>query len=138
WVAVALFVTFAGLMLLWQVRAGPAAQLLGVPGAVLLAWIVLPRLLDHRNIAVRVAGSAVAFLVISGVAAPLVFKPFDMNLFGKKLAYTPPDRPNAYQKRVNGATGNCIRYTVLKPLDAYPAQTIFTFVDLGPRLITLT
>lgn len=61
-----------------------------------------------------------------------------MNLFGKKLAYTPPDRPNAYQKRVNGATGNCIRYTVLKPLDAYPAQTIFTFVDLGPRLITLT
>ena len=26
----------------------------------------------------------------------------------------------------------------LAPLDRYPAQTIFTFVDLGPRLITLT
>ncbi|WP_308815165.1 AcrB/AcrD/AcrF family protein [Sphingomonas sp. GV3] len=138
WVAVALFVTFAGLMLLWQVRAGPAAQLMAVPGATLLGWIVLPRLLNHRSMAVRVAGSALAFLVISGVAAPLIFKPFDMKLFGKKVAYTPPDRPNAYQRRVNGATGNCIRYTVLRPLDHYPAQTIFTFVDLGPRLITLT
>ncbi|HEU0067541.1 MAG TPA: AcrB/AcrD/AcrF family protein, partial [Sphingomonas sp.] len=34
WAVVALFATFAALMLLWQVRAGPAAQLLAVPSAV--------------------------------------------------------------------------------------------------------
>ncbi|MCU6454653.1 AcrB/AcrD/AcrF family protein [Sphingomonas sp. A2-49] len=126
WTAVALFVTFACLMLLWQVRAGPAAQLLAVPGATLLGWIVLPRLLDHRAMPVRIAGTVAAFLIVSGLFAGLVIK------------YLPVDRPNAYTKRVNRSTGNCVRYTVLKALDRYPAQTIFTFVDLGPRVITVT
>ncbi|WP_416366071.1 hypothetical protein [Sphingomonas aerolata] len=36
------------------------------------------------------------------------------------------------------ATGNCLRTTVLLALNKYPAQTIFTFVDMGPRLITIT
>ncbi|MFN3434666.1 MAG: AcrB/AcrD/AcrF family protein, partial [Sphingomonas sp.] len=126
WAAVALFVTFACLMLLWQVRAGPAAQLLAVPGATLLGWIVLPWLLNHRSMPVRVGGTVAAFLLVSGLFAGLIIK------------YLPVDRPNAYTRRVNGATGNCVRYTVLKALDRYPAQTIFTFVDLGPRLITVT
>ncbi|WP_271299708.1 AcrB/AcrD/AcrF family protein [Sphingomonas sp. CV7422] len=126
WSAVALFVTFACLMLLWQVRAGPAAQLLAVPGATLLGWIVLPWLLNHRLLAVRVGGTVAAFLIVSGLFAGLIIK------------YLPVDRPNAYTKRVNRSTGSCVRYTVLKALDRYPAQTIFTFVDLGPRLITVT
>jgi hypothetical protein len=126
WTAVALFVTFACLMLLWQVRAGPAAQLLAVPGATLLGWIVLPWLLNHASLPVRVGGTVAAFLIVSGLFAGLIIK------------YLPVDRPNAYTKRVNGSTGNCVRYTVLKTLDRYPAQTIFTFVDLGPRLITVT
>ena len=126
WTAVALFVVFATLMLLWQVRAGPAAQLLAVPGATLLGWIILPWLLNHRSLPVRVGGTVAAFLLVSGMFAGLIIK------------YLPVARPNAYTKRVNGATGNCVRYTVLKALDHYPAQTIFTFVDLGPRLITVT
>ena len=126
WAAVALFVTFACLMLLWQVRAGPAAQLLAVPGATLLGWIVLPWLLNHRSMPVRIGGTVAAFLLVSGLFAGLIIK------------YLPVDRPNTYTRRVNGATGNCVRYTVLKALDRYPAQTIFTFVDLGPRLITVT
>ena len=126
WSAVALFVTFACLMLLWQVRAGPAAQLLAVPGATLLGWIVLPWLLEHRSWPVRIGGTVVAFLIVSGLFAGLIIK------------YLPVDVPNAYTKRVNRSTGSCVRYTVLKALDRYPAQTIFTFVDLGPRLITVT
>jgi hypothetical protein len=126
WTAVALFVTFACLMLLWQVRAGPAAQLLAVPGATLLGWIVLPWLLGHRSASVRIGGTVAAFLIVSGLFAGLIIK------------YLPVDRPNAYTKRVNRSTGNCVRYTVLKTLDRYPAQTIFTFTDLGPRLITVT
>ena len=126
WSAVALFVTFACLMLLWQVRAGPAAQLLAVPGATLLGWIVLPWLLGHPAMPVRIGGTVAAFLLVSGLFAGLIIK------------YLPVDVPNAYTKRVNRSTGSCVRYTVLKALDRYPAQTIFTFVDLGPRLITVT
>ncbi len=126
WTAVALFTVFATLMLLWQVRAGPAAQMLAVPGAVALAWIVFPRLLNSGSMLVRVLGTVVAFLVVSGLFAGLAIK------------WLPIDRPKAYTKRVNTATGNCLRTTVLTPLNTYPAATVFTFVDLGPRLITMT
>ena len=53
WTCVALFVTFASLMLLWQVRVAPAAQLLAVPGATALVWIGLPFALNQRSAAVR-------------------------------------------------------------------------------------
>ncbi|TPG15660.1 AcrB/AcrD/AcrF family protein [Sphingomonas oligophenolica] len=126
WACVALFVTFATLMLLWQVRVAPAAQLMAIPGSVALAWLILPWLLNHRSMPVRVIGTVGGFLIVSGLFAGLIIK------------YLPVDRPNAYTRRVNLATSSCIRTTVLSKLDYYPAQTIFTFVDLGPRLITLT
>ncbi len=126
WSAVALFTLFATLMLLWQVRAGPAAQLLSVPGAVALAWWLLPRLLRHQLMPVRVFGTVAGFLLVSGMFAGLAIK------------YLPIDRPKAYTKRVNKATGDCLRTTVLGALDRYPAATIFTFVDLGPRMIAMT
>ncbi len=126
WVCVALFTAFAAAMLLWQVRAGPAAQLLAVSGATALGWLLLPWLLHHRLLPVRVFGTVAGFLVVSGLFA------------GLAIQYLPIDRPKPYEKRVNSATGNCLRTTVLAQLDRYPAQTIFTFVDLGPRLITIT
>jgi len=126
WVAVALFTAFACLMLLWQARAGPAAQLLAIPGATALGWVLLPWLLNHRLMPVRVFGTVAAFLLISGLFAGLIIR------------YLPVDRPNKYTQRVNRATGRCLTIPALAPLDRYRAQTIFTFVDLGPRLITLT
>ncbi len=126
WVAVALFTTFAVLMLLWQVRAGPAAQMLAVPGGVALAWAIVPRLLGHRSMLVRVLGTAGALVIVSGF------------FVGIALKYVPVGKPKGYEKRVNMATGNCLRTTVLLALNKYPAQTIFTFVDMGPRLITIT
>ena len=126
WVAVALFTTFAVLMLMWQVRAGPAAQLLAVPGTVALAWFVLPWLLGHRSVFIRVFGTVGAMVIISGF------------FVGIALKYVPAGKPKGYEKRVNMATGNCLRTTVLLALNKYPAQTMFTFVDMGPRLITIT
>ena len=126
WGAVALFTGFAVAMLFWQARVGPGAQLLAVPGAVALAWIMVPRLLSSGSILVRVLGTAAAVLAISGVAADFVFPLF------------PAARESAYAKRVNYASGNCVRTTVLAALDRYPAQTVFSFIDLGPRLITIT
>jgi hypothetical protein len=102
WAAVALFTAFACAMLLWQVRAGPAAQMLAIPGATALAWLIIPRLLGNRSIAVRVLGTAAAFLIVSGMFAGMVLK------------YLPIDRPKPYEKRVNMATGDCLRTTVLQ------------------------
>jgi hypothetical protein len=126
WVCVALFTAFAVAMLLWQVRAGPAAQLLAVSGATALGWLLLPWLLHHRSLPVRVFGTVGGFLIISGLFVGLL------------LQYLPIARPKPYEKRVNAATGNCLRTTVLAALNRYPAQTVFTFVDMGPRLITIT
>ncbi|MDE0878263.1 MAG: AcrB/AcrD/AcrF family protein [Sphingomonas bacterium] len=126
WTCVALFVIFASLMLLWQVRVAPAAQLMAIPGSVAIAWLLLPWLLNHGSMPVRVFGTVGAFLIVSGLFAGLIIK------------YLPVDKPNAYVRRVNQATSGCIRTSVLSTLNFYPAQTIFTFTDLGPRLIVLT
>ncbi|UVO50798.1 AcrB/AcrD/AcrF family protein [Sphingomonas sp. SUN019] len=126
WACVTLFAAFAVAMLLWQVRAGPAAQLMAIPGVTALGWIVLPWLLRHPSMPVRVFGTVAAFVVISGIFA------------GLALRWLPIDKPKPYVQRVNRATGRCVTVPALNPLNRLPAQTIFTFVDLGPRLITLT
>ncbi|CAN5433627.1 hypothetical protein BH09PSE4_BH09PSE4_12410 [soil metagenome] len=126
WLPVLLFCTFATLMLLWQVRAGPAAELLAIPGATALGWLLFPWLLGHRFLLVRVLGSVAAFLIVSGLFAGLAIKWF------------PIDVPSKYITRVNKATGTCMSLPRLAALNHYPATTIFTFVDLGPRLIATT
>jgi len=126
WACVSLFAAFAAAMLLWQIRAGPAAQLLAVPGVSALAWIIAPWLIGHRSIFVRVLGTAAAFLILSGSFA------------GMLLKWTPIAKPSAYVSRVNKASGRCVTLPAMRPLNRLPAQTVFAFVDLGPRLITLT
>ncbi len=126
WAAVLLFTLLAGGLMLWQVRAGAAAQLLAVPGAVALGWIVFPWCLGHRSVLVRVFGTVGAFIVVSGV------------FVGFAVKYVAPDKPTVRNKAVNRAGAWCPTIPVLGVLNRLPAQTIFTFVDLGPRLITLT
>ena len=126
WVAVGACGLFACVMLLWQVRAGPAAQLLAVPGATALAWFILPRLRDHPNMLVRVFGTVAAFLLISGLFAGLILK------------VLPVAKPSEWENIVNRANSRCPTFTAMRPLNRLPPQTVFTFVDLGPRLIVLT
>ncbi len=126
WACVALFGAFAALMLLWQARAGPAAQLLAVPGAAALAWMAVPWLTAPRFWWAKAAAAVALFTIVSGNVTQIVIDRFKV------------DRPSAYVQRVNKATGRCLTIPAMYPLDRYPAQTVFTFVDLGPRLITLT
>ncbi|WP_339528005.1 hypothetical protein, partial [Pseudomonas sp. EL_65y_Pfl2_R96] len=122
-----LFVTGAALLLLWQARAGPAAQMLAVPGAVALAWLLIPYLQAQRSPLVRVLGTvAVILLVGSGLFA------------GLAIRFLPIDRPTKRVQIIDRASGSCPTMTALSPLNRYPAQTIFSFVDLGPRIITIT
>jgi hypothetical protein len=126
WSAVTLFTLFACLMLLWQTRAGPAAQLLAVPGAAALIWIAVPLLLDSPNILVRVLGPVAVVLIASGMFS------------GLSLRYLPIDKPDARMTTINRASARCPAITSLAPLNRYPSATIFSFVDLGPRIIVVT
>ncbi|MBW4331036.1 AcrB/AcrD/AcrF family protein [Stakelama sp. CBK3Z-3] len=126
WIPVALFTAFACALLLWQVRAGPAAQLLAIPGATALAWIILPWLLQRNSMLVRVLGTAAAFLAISGLFT------------GALLRWFPIDPPSKRTQIINRANSRCASLPRLAQLNRIPAQIVFTHVDLGPRLITTT
>ena len=127
WATVLLFVTGAALLLLWQARAGPAAQMLSVPGAVALGWMLVPRLQGSASALVRVFGTfAVILLIGSGLFA------------GLAIRFLPIDRPSKRTQIIDHASGYCPTMTALRPLDRYPKATIFSFVDLGPRIITIT
>ena len=64
-----LLAALAAALLCWQTRAGPAAQLLSIPGATALAWAAIAWLMGRRSMLVRVFGVVAAFLVISGTAS---------------------------------------------------------------------
>ncbi|MBX9815081.1 MAG: AcrB/AcrD/AcrF family protein [Sphingomonas sp.] len=126
WLTVLAFVGVAGGLLLWQMRAGPAAQLLAIPGMVALAWIAMARSQASGAMLVRVVGTVAAFLIASNAAT------------GLALRFLPLDPPSKFATRVNRAGASCTSLSALAPLDRLPPRTILTFVDLGPRLITLT
>lgn len=126
WAGVLAFTVASTAMLLWAVRVGPAAMLLAVPGAVALGWALLPRCLGHRNMLVRVFGTVGGFLLVSGLFAGLI------------VPYLPDGKPDKRTATISRAGATCASLGSLGPLDKLPAQTILTFIDLGPRLITVT
>lgn len=127
WVAIGLFTAFAGAMLLWQVRAGAAAQLLAVPGSVALIWLIVPWFLTHRLLPVRIFGSVAAFLLASGMFTGFVVK------------WIQVDKPQPNRAVVGRANARCASASNMSLLDrTLPPSTLFTHVDLGPRLIVMT
>jgi hypothetical protein len=56
---------------------------------------------------------------------------FTLNLIPEK-----PATPG--RKAINSANGRCPTLAAMRPIARLPATTILTFVDLGPRLITIT
>ena len=127
WASVALLSLLSALMLLWQTRAGAAALLFAVPGATALGWVMLPKLRAHPNMLMRTFGVAAAFMLVSGLWAQLV------------IGQIPnPNTATPRMKRVNKANATCPTIPALRPVALLPKAVIFTFVDLGPRLITMT
>ena len=127
WATIALLSLGSGLMLLWQARSAPTALMFSVPGAAALGWAVLPRLRAHQSLLVRTLGTVAAFLVISGLGVQLI---------AGKLPN--PDTSSPGMKRVNRANASCPTMPSMRPIAQMPKATILTFVDLGPRLITIT
>lgn len=128
WAAIAAMAVLAAALLAWQTRAAAAAQLLAVPGAAGLGWAIILWVQSQRWMMVRVIGTAAAFALASGGVA-LVVAP-----------YLKPaeEAPNARRQAINTANWMCPTPQALRPVAMQPRGNILTFVDLGPRLITLT
>ncbi|KRB79359.1 hypothetical protein ASE00_19820 [Sphingomonas sp. Root710] len=129
WMSIALLSLFATAGLLWQSRFGPQAQLLGTFGATALAWLILPRLLDSGSALVRVGGTLLAFFALSGQLAQ----------FATMIPKSEKEVKRASREaNAAGKPGRCMTIPALAQLDRLPAATMLTFVDMGPRLITMT
>ncbi|HYI64404.1 MAG TPA: AcrB/AcrD/AcrF family protein [Allosphingosinicella sp.] len=125
WASVALLATIAAGLLCWQTRAGPAAQILSIPGATALVVLVVGWAMTLGTMIARVAGAVLAFLVASGLFAGYV-----SDLFSRPLS---PAR-----RTINIANNRCPTLVALRPVARLPRGRVLTFVDLGPRLITVT
>lgn len=113
-------------LLFFQIRASAAAQLLAVPGAVAVIWLLVPRLRASRSILVRVVGVALLVVLATGRLPQLI-------------AEQVPKRPDTPANRAVGRAGaSCPTIPSMTPLNRLPPTTILTMVDLGPRLVTLT
>ncbi len=114
-------------LLAWQVRTGPAAQMLAIPGAVALVAVLAPLAFSSRYSVVRVLGTSLAVLAGLGALVPLV------------VDYVAPEKAQtARDKAVNKANSQCPSLRAMRPVAKLPPAIIFTFADLSPRLITVT
>ena len=116
----------ASLLLLWQTRTGPAAQMMAVVGGAAIVWILLPRLWGSRSPVLRVFGAVFIFLVGAGAAVPFV------------LNFIPESKASARDAQIGKANRLCASMWGLRPVALQPKGVVMTFVDLGPRLISVT
>jgi hypothetical protein len=116
----------AAALLLWQTRTGPAAQMLATPGAAALVWILVPLMFATRNVVARTLGVALAVLIGAGAAVPII------------ADYLPHSGPTPRERQINRANAACVSMFALRPVAQLPKGLIFTFVDYGPRIITVT
>ena len=116
----------ASLLLLWQTRTGPAAQMMAIVGASAIVWLLLPLFWGSKHWAVRVGGAVVAIVIGVGAVVPLV------------LDFIPQKKAVTRTAAIGKANNLCSSLWGLHAVALQPKGLVFTFVDLGPRLITLT
>lgn len=127
WAAITFLCLMGTALLAWQTRAGPAAQLLGATGAGAFAWIILVWVMGFRNRLARLGSVALIALLTVALARGW--------LTGWINAPAPV---SAYRQQVNTANSRCPTMWAMAPIARQPRGMVMTFVDLGPRLITLT
>jgi hypothetical protein len=126
WLPITLLSLAAALMLLLLTRVAATALLFSVPGAVALGWHYLPRMRAHTSMLVRTFGFVGMFLLVSGLWVQLA------------AGLLPNEKMTPVKKVAAKASGSCQTLPVLHALAILPKATILTFVDMGPRIITVT
>jgi len=124
-VAVALPALAAFALLFWQTRAAPAAQMMALPGATALIVLVAAKWLESPKLWLHVP-AVLLILIGFGALVPL------------SIQLVPRDKSSAAMKRVSVANRNCPSLRALAPIQRQPRGIVFTFIDLGPRLIVAT
>jgi hypothetical protein len=140
WGTVALMILFALALLCWQIRAGPAAQLLAIPGVAWAAWAAAQAILKGgwvRKLVGLVAVLLVALVVGAYQLYPQVNAAYSWAI-GEKAGKPPGKATLARREAIRKASGRCRALPALQRLDRLPPALIFTLVDLGPRLIAMT
>jgi hypothetical protein len=117
----------AFLLLFWQTRAGPSAQMLAVIGCTALVWLLVPRIFARGGIVSALLTTA-ALIIGSGATMPVV-----LGLLPESATKPDPDAG-----RVGRANRLCPSMWGMRPVARQPQGLIFTFVDLAPRLIAVT
>jgi len=116
----------ASLLLLWQVRTGPASQMMAVVGGAAIIWLLLPRFWGSTNFLSVVFGSFLVVAVGGGMLIPVL------------VGFIPEKPATAHDKQIGKANNLCGSMWGLRPVALQPKGVVMTFVDLGPRLIAVT
>lgn len=116
----------AALLLLWQTRTGPAAQMLATIGAAALLWILVPKAWTSNTPVMRIFGTFSLVLLGAGAALPFA------------LRFVPAEAVNADGKAIRRANYLCNSLWGYRSVAAQPKGVVFTLIDSGPRLITVT
>jgi len=124
-IAAAVPAAVATMLLLWQTRTGPAAQMLSVVGASAIVWILVP-ILDRARGPFRTLGVVAVALIGFGAVVPLAMK------------FAPAKQRTERDMRIDRANRLCNFIGSYRPIAKVPKGRVFTFVDHAPRLIVLT
>ena len=123
--AVALPAIAAFALLFWQTRAAPAAQMMALPAATALIVLIAAKWLDSPKMWLH-APAILLVLIGFGALVPLA------------IQLVPRDKTSTAMKRVSVANRSCPSLRALAPIQRQPKGVIFTFIDLGPRIIVAT
>jgi len=134
WLTIALFTLAAFALTLWQIRMGPATQLVAIPGAVAFAWILVPRAQSSGQMLVRVFGTFAIFLFVSGIGISATAALWQMRNTNNS-ATNEYEMPRRHTFNPNTA---CMTLPTLSQLNRLPDATIFTHVDMSARLLLFT
>ncbi|MFM9978432.1 MAG: AcrB/AcrD/AcrF family protein [Sphingomonadaceae bacterium] len=126
WAAVALVAIVSLALVTWQTRQGPAAQLMAIPGATWLIWTAIGWIVQLRSLPLRLGAMAAALAILSGVGVSAAIRQLPAK----------PQKP--WQRAVTRANALCPTLWAMRPFSQLPPATVFTFVDLGPRLVNVT
>jgi hypothetical protein len=116
----------ATLLMLWETRTGPAAQMLATIGCAALVWIVVGKLWRLDSDILSVFGSIVVIVVGCGATAPIA------------LTLLPLPMPSEEEFVSARADATCLSPSAMGNLNSQPPGLVITYVDYGPRLIVLT
>src|SRR5205085_4058320 len=105
---------------------GPASQLLAVVGGAALIWMIVPKTWNGDTFAMRSLATAAAFILGSGAVVPMI------------VGFIPEDKPTKRGAEIDRANRLCATMWGLHPIALQPRGVVMTYVDLGPRLVTLT